>query len=124
MPSRGQTIELGPAIVLRYAPGRFDPATLFEPMERRIERALLDLEDVVGDLPDPARYAVAVSRSPGQCFQDHQVQRSVHQISRTHASPFSGLGESCGETPVRSRGNVFDGGKRGQLAVAVALALA
>src|SRR4051812_16295179 len=40
-PGGGQLVEARPAVVLRHAPLRRDPPALLEPVERRIERALL-----------------------------------------------------------------------------------
>ena len=43
----GQRVELRAAVVLGVAPRRFDPALLLEPVQRRVERPLIDLEDIL-----------------------------------------------------------------------------
>src|SRR5262245_48650764 len=48
----GQRVELGPPIVLGRFPFRGNPALVLELVERRIERALADLEDLSGDLAE------------------------------------------------------------------------
>src|SRR5678815_3015090 len=47
-----QAIELRPAPFGRDAPFRLDPAGVLEPVESGVERALVDLKDVLGDLAD------------------------------------------------------------------------
>ena len=42
-PERGQPVELGAAVVVRRAPLGFQQPAHLEPVQRRIERALLDL---------------------------------------------------------------------------------
>jgi len=46
----GQRVELGLAVVFRCTPSRGNPATLFEPVQRGVERAFDDRERVVGRL--------------------------------------------------------------------------
>ena len=72
-PALRQPVELGLAVVVGHAPGGTDEALLFEPMERRIERALIDAEDFLGiccrrwEMPQPCWGAIAsvlrISRS-------------------------------------------------------------
>src|SRR5262245_6021648 len=56
----GQAVELRLAVVLGRAPLGRNPALLFEPVERRIERTLVDAEHVLRDLLQPLRDAPAV----------------------------------------------------------------
>src|SRR6267154_6069475 len=41
-----ELVVFGAAIVFRGAPAGFDPAAAFQAMQRRVQRALLDLQDV------------------------------------------------------------------------------
>src|SRR5215510_11594109 len=50
------------AIVLRSSPLSFDPALFLHAIERRIERSLLDFQDVVGGLLNPLNDFVSVQR--------------------------------------------------------------
>src|SRR6516164_8985390 len=59
---RRQPIELGFALVFRFSPIAGDPASMLETIKRRIERALLDLEAISGNLLDSQQHAVAVQR--------------------------------------------------------------
>src|SRR5215211_4527317 len=52
---RRQTIVLRAAIVFGRAPIGLDPCPPFESMQGRIERALVDLQDIPGDLLDALR---------------------------------------------------------------------
>jgi hypothetical protein len=53
---------------------------VLEAMQRGVQRALLDAQDVLGELPDAARDGPAVQRLQGQRLQDQEVERSLHQI--------------------------------------------
>ena len=50
----GQLVELRLAVVVGVAPLRGDQPLLLEPVQRRVERALVDLQDVARDLLDAA----------------------------------------------------------------------
>src|SRR5687768_8348572 len=77
---------LGEAVKLRFAPGvrhlplRLQQLALFEPVERRIERALLNLEAVFGDLADALGDAVAVPRAGRGHLQHEEVERPLKQV--------------------------------------------
>src|SRR6476620_8506767 len=49
---RGQPVVLGAPVVVARAPFAVDPALLLEPLERRVERALVDVEDALRELLD------------------------------------------------------------------------
>ena len=49
-------------------------------MQRRIERALLDLDDVVRELLQAVGDAVAMERPERDDFQDEQVERALRQV--------------------------------------------
>jgi hypothetical protein len=61
-------------------------------MKRRVQRAFLDLEIVVGGLRHPARDRVAMERSPGQRLHHEQVERPLHQVEvvARHIVPLKG----------------------------------
>src|SRR5713226_314141 len=77
-----QRVILRFAIVVRDAPLRGDPAALLQPQQRRIQRALIQLQQVLGNLLDALRDAVAVQRSQGiERLQNDQVQGSLENLA-------------------------------------------
>src|SRR5215471_13289725 len=77
---RGQLVELRLPPGFRRRPLRSEPSALLETMEGRIERALLDLQHVAGDLLEPLGDGVAMDRSETHHFQDQQIERALQQI--------------------------------------------
>ena len=65
-----QSIKPRAPVVLGGAPVGGDPALLFEALQCGVERSLLDLKDVVGQLPDPLRDRPAVQRLERDGLQD------------------------------------------------------
>ena len=61
----GQRVEARAPIVLGRAPVGGDPALMLEAVERRIERALLDAQQIVGNLLDTLGNRPAVHRLEG-----------------------------------------------------------
>src|SRR5439155_19382308 len=53
-------VELRVAVVFRFLPGAFDPPFLLEPHERGIERSLIQLQRMVGDLLEPRRQRIRI----------------------------------------------------------------
>jgi len=76
----GQTVELGPAIVLRGAFFERNPLALDQPVQRWIKRTLFDLQDVVGIEFDGLGDGVAVRRPQQQRAENQQVQGSLQQF--------------------------------------------
>ena len=76
----GQLVELRLAVVLRGSPLGLDQALLLQPVERRVERALLDFQYVVGELVQAHGDAVAVVRPGAEALQDEQVERALQQV--------------------------------------------
>ena len=71
-------VELGAAIILRYAPFRRNGAFLFQLEEDRVERAVVDGQQVLAGLLDSARDAIPVLRAHGiERFEDHQTPSSA-----------------------------------------------
>ena len=73
----GELIELRLAVVLGVAPLGVDQPLLLEPVQRRVERALVDLQDVFGNLVDPQCDAPPVHGDRGQCLEDQEVERPL-----------------------------------------------
>ena len=73
---RGQAVELRAAVVVRRAPLGLQQAAHFEPVQRRIQRALLDLQHVARRLLDELRDRVAVHRAAADRLQDQHVERA------------------------------------------------
>jgi len=73
-------IVFGAAIVFGFAPFGSDPGLLFEAVEGGIESALIDLEDVVGDLADALRDSPAVKRLEGNGLQDKQIESALDEV--------------------------------------------
>ena len=77
---RREPVVLGPPAQLRDGPLGFDPALVLEAMERRVERALIDLQDVLRDLLDALRDRPAVQRVGLQRPEDEQVERARQKV--------------------------------------------
>src|SRR5689334_10538789 len=72
-PTLGQAIELRPPPEFRYRPIGDHPAPTLQPIERRVERALLDDDGVVARAFDRPRDAVTVTRPAGQGLQNQRI---------------------------------------------------
>src|SRR5436190_9756680 len=81
LPPRGRDlVELGLAAQLRHAPVSLQPAALLHAIERRVQRAVLDLQHVRGALFQPARNGVAVARCRGDSLEDQRFERAVEEF--------------------------------------------
>lgn len=65
-----QHVVFGPAIVLRRTPCRFKQPLPLEPVERRIERPLLNFQRSPGNLSDSQQNAVTVHFPERNCFEN------------------------------------------------------
>src|SRR5436190_2820676 len=81
---RREGVVLGLASGLGRAPLLGEPAFALEAMKRGVESALLDDEDVGGGLADPAADRVAVAWSPGDSFEDEEVERAGVEVGASH----------------------------------------
>ena len=87
-----QAIELCAAAGVGLAPLRADEAAFFEAVQRRKQRAGLDVERALGDLADAAGDAEAVQWVRQQAAKNQQVERPAQQIgSRFQGSPLEFL---------------------------------
>src|ERR671919_2030070 len=77
---RGEVVILGAAAQLRDLPLGLDPALVLETMESRIKGALIDLQDVLGNLLDALGDGPAVQGILLQRAQDQQIERAGQQI--------------------------------------------
>ena len=77
---RGQPVVLRLLVGFAGPPLRLQPAALLETMQGRIERAGLDLEQIVGLGADGLADAVAVLRAPLQDSEDEHVERALQQL--------------------------------------------
>src|SRR5580658_861516 len=78
--SRGQPIELGLTIVVGFAPLTGNQALVFQSVERWVQRSLLDLQLLIGDLLYAKQNPVAMQRAERDGFEDQHVQGTVQQI--------------------------------------------
>src|SRR5262249_48149953 len=72
-----------PLIRLAHGPLGLQPAALLEAMQRRVERAGFDFEEVVGLRADRLADAMAVLRSPQQRPQDEHVEGALEELQAT-----------------------------------------
>src|SRR5215475_138713 len=79
-PGARQLVILRLAIVFGTAPFRRDPALVFQPVQRRIERALVDVQHARGRLLYPLRDAPAMHRLQRERLQNQHVERALQEI--------------------------------------------
>src|SRR5439155_12463185 len=85
-----QFVEAGPSVVLRGAPLRPDPTLRLQAIERGIERALVDLQDVLGELLNPLGDPPAVHGRREQGLQDKDIEGPLEEVgSGRHCVSFS-----------------------------------
>ena len=75
----GERVELGLAAGLGFSPFGLQPAEVFQTMERGIEGALMDLEEVLRDLLKALRDSVAVAGTQSDNLQNQEIERSPEQ---------------------------------------------
>ena len=101
-----QLVVLGAPVVVGHVPLGLDPAATFEPVKRGIERALLHLQDVAGNLMDAFGDRPAVLRLERNGLENQQIERSLRQLDpcrrrSRQASPSASTGayrNSCRST--------------------------
>src|SRR5262245_58027312 len=76
-----ELVEFRAALVVALAPMRGDPPPLLETDERRVNRALIETQQVVRHLFDPAGDPVAVRGAERvERLQHHDIEGSLHDI--------------------------------------------
>ena len=81
----GHLVDAGAPLVRGHHPFRFHPACLFEPMERRIQRSLLDPQHFGRDRFDLGGNRVSVQRSlPRQNLEDQHGQSALKCVAASH----------------------------------------
>ncbi len=91
MPARGLLFHEGAALLRQPVELRLPAGVgnlpfgrqqlpVLEPVQRRIERALLDLDDLAGDLLQPLRDCVTVQRPERHDFENQQIERALRQV--------------------------------------------
>src|SRR5258708_28474050 len=78
---RREAVHLHLPSFRRRPPLGVDPAAIFQSVQRRIERALVDRQHLVGELPNPLRDPPAVYRPEEQALQNEQIETALEQIS-------------------------------------------
>src|SRR5262249_13758824 len=79
--SARELVELRAPLVVALAPMRGDPPPLLETHEGRINRALIETQQVVRHLLDPPRDPIAVRGAQRvERLQHHDVEGSLHHI--------------------------------------------
>jgi len=79
-PLRRKAVELRLAAILRLAPLSGQQAALFQAVQRWIQRSLLHVQHLPGDLPDAQRNSVAVNRAHCYDLQDQHIQRALQKV--------------------------------------------
>ena len=80
-----EVIEFGFAAGFGLGPLRLDPALLLQPVQRRIERSLLDLKRFPGDQLNALGNCPPVLRFERESLQNQQIQGALNEIGRfTH----------------------------------------
>src|SRR5690348_18434886 len=72
---RRERVETGAAVVLRRAPLAADVAVEQESLQRGVQRALTNLEDLTRDLAQSLRNPVAVHRPALKRAEDEEIER-------------------------------------------------
>jgi hypothetical protein len=76
----GQPVVLRTLVSIADLPGCVDPTLALEPVQGRVERAVIDDQDLLRACAEGDADAVAVLRSPLQRAEDEQIERALEQI--------------------------------------------
>src|SRR5216683_3932160 len=96
-PGGSQPVIAGLAIVFRRAPERRDPGAILQAMQSRVERAVLDLQNLIRAMLDHVSDGVSVRRAKSQRLQEQQVERTLDQVALQRSS--ASFGHKCDCTP-------------------------
>ena len=75
-----ELVELCLSTGVGAAPLSLQPAAFFEPVQRWIERSLLNVQRVARHLFQPLRNRVAVQWAEGDDLEDEEVERALQQV--------------------------------------------
>ncbi len=79
---RGQLVIARTAVIFRRTPRGFNPAVQEQALQRGIKRAFSDLKDIVRDLFQSLRDAVAVHSARQEGSQNEEVERTGKKLGR------------------------------------------
>src|SRR6266849_3951986 len=79
-PRRREPVIFGLAFVFRLAPFAGDPSLVLQPVQRRVQGTLLNLQPIFRNLLDAQQNAVAVQRAEGNSLEDQHVQRALQKV--------------------------------------------
>src|SRR5262245_20651226 len=113
---RGEGVVTGPPVVLRGIPGRANHPLPLQPVERGIERPLVELKDPPGALGEPVGDTPAVHRAEAEHLEHDHVERAGEEVVAVgrHGSPLDALKENsvaARGTAVPSPIDVLQGGR-------------
>src|SRR5262245_39759013 len=77
----GQPIELCFALIFGFAPLTRDQSLMFQPVQGWVQRSLLDLQRVAGDLLDTKQNPVAMQWAQRDSFENQHVESALQQIN-------------------------------------------
>ena len=75
----GESVDLGAPAELGGPPLRVHPAATFQPVERRVERPVLDEDRFAGHVLDESRNRVAMARAAGKGLENQRVESAMEQ---------------------------------------------
>src|SRR6266849_8574236 len=79
-PLRREFVKLGPPIVLRFIPARFQKPLSHQTEQRRIKGSLLNEQCAPGNLPDAQEHSVAMKRTEGNCFENQEIEGAGKKV--------------------------------------------
>lgn len=79
-PHLRQLIKLRPTTLVRNAPLGADEAAVFHPMQRRVQRALIHLEDAARDATNALRDTPSVQWAQREGLKNQEVQRALEKV--------------------------------------------
>src|SRR6266568_6250860 len=79
-PLRGDAVVTGALALLRELPRRVNPALGLEPIERRVERACFNLQQVFRSPLNVLRDGVSVTRCRQERAQNQEIERASHEL--------------------------------------------
>src|SRR5262245_8341592 len=80
LPSRRELVILGALIVLGTFPLRPDPPALLEPVQRRVQRPRLHLENFGRPGPNRLRDCIAMLRPGTEALKNNHIERALQHL--------------------------------------------